>query len=341
VANKIRVFIGSSREALIVALGVKAVLESFAEVRIWNEDLFRPGQYTLDELLHFTTDFDFAVFVWSGDDEGVIRGQSFFMPRDNVVLEAGIFYGALGKDRVFLIAPREPKLKTPTDLLGLSLSFYERPSDENYRSAVQTATDAIGRLMKKRGRASRKSLSSIACHGTKFDVPNRTAFWDGLLHNAERRFYLVGNSNKSWVNKSDRQKVDLSKSIYRIIKQGGKVKIISSAESAVVESHRIFFRKYFRTCLDEDKGDCKEKAMKFVAENLIYGFHRHSNYGAVVSDDRLILLPTMNTAQFRAESLVLEVQNPESEQFRNYLSDLDRLFSSEECTRVDVIDLIS
>jgi 8-oxo-dGTP pyrophosphatase MutT (NUDIX family) len=141
--SRIRVFIGSSTESLPVARGLKANLEEHAEVRIWDEDLFTPGRYTLEELLDVTASFDFAIFVWTGDDAVHSRGVQFTSPRDNVILEAGLFYGRLGRDRVFLCAAKGSSVKTPSDLLGLKILSFQEPSDANYRAAAGSAAAVI------------------------------------------------------------------------------------------------------------------------------------------------------------------------------------------------------
>lgn len=152
-ATRPRVFIGSSREALPVARGVKANLEEISEVRVWDEDIFEPGRYTLEELLRFTRSFDFGVFIWSADDLTRSRSEETPSPRDNVVLEAGIFYGALGRDRVFLVAPAQEPSKIPSDLLGLSVLNYHIPSDGNHRAAVTSACQRIARRIENAGTA--------------------------------------------------------------------------------------------------------------------------------------------------------------------------------------------
>lgn len=65
--KKIRIFIGSSTESLKVASAIKTNFEydNHIEVRIWNESIFQPGQYTFDELIRFTKSYDFAIFVWA------------------------------------------------------------------------------------------------------------------------------------------------------------------------------------------------------------------------------------------------------------------------------------
>lgn len=69
--NQPRIFIGSAYESRLVARGIKEALEDVAEVRIWDEAMFEPGRFTLDELGRFTESFDFGIFVWSGDDHTV------------------------------------------------------------------------------------------------------------------------------------------------------------------------------------------------------------------------------------------------------------------------------
>jgi 8-oxo-dGTP pyrophosphatase MutT (NUDIX family) len=138
-----RLFIGSSSESIAVARGLKANLEDVAEVRIWDEGLSIPGNYVLEDLLRFTTSFDFAAFVWSADDSVVSRGSQLTAPRDNVILEAGLFYGLLGRERVFLCAPRSRDVKTPSDLLGLKIVTFQEPSDANYRAATGSAASEI------------------------------------------------------------------------------------------------------------------------------------------------------------------------------------------------------
>lgn len=112
-------------------------------MRIWDEDLFEPAQYSFDELLRFTMSYDFAAFVLSGDDPLISRGKSFTSPRDNVLLEAGMFYGALGKEKVFLFLGADEPTKIPTDLLGLTVVTYHHPSDGNYRAAVRTGSSRV------------------------------------------------------------------------------------------------------------------------------------------------------------------------------------------------------
>ncbi len=145
-----RIFIGSSREALPLAHGLKANLEEVAEVRVWDEDLFEPGRYALEDLLRFTRTFDFGVFALAPDDRVTSRGVTQASPRDNVIFEAGIFFGALGRERVFLFVPTTDPTKIPSDLLGMTALWYRTPSDGNYRAATSSGClrlrEVLGRL---------------------------------------------------------------------------------------------------------------------------------------------------------------------------------------------------
>jgi hypothetical protein len=54
------------------------------------------------------------------------------------------FMGAVGKNRVFLLAPKSLQLKKPTDLSGITMVLYSEPqANGNWRSALGAATNQI------------------------------------------------------------------------------------------------------------------------------------------------------------------------------------------------------
>ena len=123
---KPRIFLGSSgqQERLLQAL-IRG-LEDIADVDPWTT-VFNPGVSTLDRLVELTREVDFAAFVFGQDDwiskgasSEAVSGQA--SPRDNVVFEAGLFGGALGIRRTFILHANGSKL--PTDLLGLTCVRY-------------------------------------------------------------------------------------------------------------------------------------------------------------------------------------------------------------------------
>ena len=127
--DKPRIFLGSSgkQEKLLQAL--TRGLSDIARVEPWTTS-FNPGTSTLERLLELTQEVDFAAFVFAQDDWTMSppaassqpsSGQA--SPRDNVVFEAGLFGGALGMRRTFILHARGAKL--PSDLLGLTCVRYE------------------------------------------------------------------------------------------------------------------------------------------------------------------------------------------------------------------------
>src|SRR5689334_240912 len=113
---KPRIFLGSSgqQEQLLEAL--TKGLEDIADVEPWTT-VFNPGVSTLDRLVELSHEVDFAAFIFAQDDwttKGGGPGAGEASPRDNVVYEAGLFGGALGLRRTFILYATGAKL--PTDL---------------------------------------------------------------------------------------------------------------------------------------------------------------------------------------------------------------------------------
>src|ERR671917_2465550 len=145
---KPRIFLGSSgaQEKLLRAL--TRGLEDIADVDPWTT-VFNPGVSTLDRLVELTREVDFAAFVFAQDywttkgaSPDAASGEA--PPRDNVVFEAGLFGGALGIRRTFILHANGAKL--PTDLLGLTSIRYDpdttpaivRQINHELRKAIET-----------------------------------------------------------------------------------------------------------------------------------------------------------------------------------------------------------
>ncbi|HEU0209536.1 MAG TPA: nucleotide-binding protein [Candidatus Udaeobacter sp.] len=150
-----RVFVASSKEAERLALAVQQNLDEAAEVTTWAQDVFQLGQNTIDELMRALRASDFGVFVFSPDDDLKIRGKAQKTVRDNVILELGMFIGRLGKEKSFIIKPRQPsKMRLPTDLLGVVTGEYDGSRVDNPKAALGPVctqiADAIQKESKKR-----------------------------------------------------------------------------------------------------------------------------------------------------------------------------------------------
>src|SRR5689334_19363174 len=126
--DKPRIFLGSSgkQEKLLQAL--TRGLADVAHVEPWTTS-FSPGTTTLQRLLELTHEVDFAGVVFARHDwtsaspaAAPPAESTQASPRDNVVFEAGLFGGALGMRRTFVLHASGAKL--PSDLLGLPCIRY-------------------------------------------------------------------------------------------------------------------------------------------------------------------------------------------------------------------------
>ncbi len=150
---KPRVFIGSSVEALDVAYATQQNLEHSAEVTVWDQDVFELSKSSLESLLLILNKMDFGIFVFAPNDVAKIREVTWRIVRDNVVFELGLFTGRLGRERCFIIKPRQPlDLHLPTDLLGLKPAEYDSErEDNNIRAALGPACNEIRREIRLKG----------------------------------------------------------------------------------------------------------------------------------------------------------------------------------------------
>jgi len=152
---KPRIFLGSSAQQEKLLQALTRGLQDIAHVDAWTT-VFNPGVSTLNRLVELTREVDFAAFVFAQDDwttKGAspepASGQG--SPRDNVVFEAGLFGGALGIRRTFILHANGAKL--PSDLLGLTAIRYDpnttpvivRQINQKLRKAI-AAEGRISRL---------------------------------------------------------------------------------------------------------------------------------------------------------------------------------------------------
>jgi predicted nucleotide-binding protein len=146
-------FIGSSGEGLRIAQALQAELEHDVDATIWSQGVFGLSGGTLESLVDATGRFEFAALVLTPDDLVTKRGETGNAPRDNVIFEAGLFMGALGRLNTFLVSCRDDHLDLPSDLAGITRAEYNRrldlragigPVATNIRAAVEAAVSARG-----------------------------------------------------------------------------------------------------------------------------------------------------------------------------------------------------
>ncbi len=157
-SGKPKVFIGSSSEQKTIAELVKEKLRDYADSDVWSEK-FPLSEGTMESLVNAISGADFGVFVLSDDDVIEIRKRKFTISRANVIFEAGMSIGALGKKRTFLLAPiREKEFTLPSDLFGFTVAQYDK---DEYAKDPSKALDMAIKQMVEGIRISRWSMLNL------------------------------------------------------------------------------------------------------------------------------------------------------------------------------------
>ena len=139
--KKPTVFIGSSTEGISIAEAVQWSLErsGSVETTLWTQGIFEPSSTVFNSLNAAVRSFDYAIFCLTADDKVSYRQLDVLTARDNIIFEAGLFMGALGSEKVFLLVSSDVLPKIPTDLSGVNLVNWTPHSNGNLKSALGKA----------------------------------------------------------------------------------------------------------------------------------------------------------------------------------------------------------
>src|SRR6187549_3105275 len=114
------IFIASSGKNISIAQAFKKELSDCANVHIWDEYFPKQNNISfLETLMQAKEEFEYGLFIWAGDDPYSNNKYAMQTPRDNVVFETGLFMGALGTAKIFIVYDNAIPLKTPSDFLGI------------------------------------------------------------------------------------------------------------------------------------------------------------------------------------------------------------------------------
>ena len=151
-------FIGSSVEGKLIADLIQEDLDYEVDSTVWHQGVFGLSGGTLETLVTTLDEYDFATLVLTADDLLEKRNISGKSPRDNVLFELGLFMGALGRHRTFIVHSRTNPPMLPTDLAGITTATYEeRPK---LRAALGPACTKIKRAISSQGIRRRPSSDS-------------------------------------------------------------------------------------------------------------------------------------------------------------------------------------
>jgi predicted nucleotide-binding protein len=144
-----KVFIGAASERDRLASALKGVLEqppASVVARTWRDvfDETGHGKSTIDVLTEAASAYDFGVFLLSPEDVTSLRDRQVTTSRGNVVLEFGLFLGALGRTRTVAFVPDTYGTELPTDLAGVTMyTWVASDAEANPKSAVRTDGDSL------------------------------------------------------------------------------------------------------------------------------------------------------------------------------------------------------
>jgi len=191
--EKPRIFLGSSgkQEKLLQAL--TRGLEEVARVEPWTTS-FNPGTTTLERLLELAHQVDFAAFVFAQDDwtsVGAASESGQASPRDNVVFEAGLFGGALGMRRTFIVHANGAKL--PTDLLGFTCVRY---GDAATPAEIRAVNQKLRKAIEDGGRVAR--IEGLWWQYSLTERTEREPSAVSLLRISRDRFGALEVAGRSW-----------------------------------------------------------------------------------------------------------------------------------------------
>jgi predicted nucleotide-binding protein len=201
------IFIASSGKAKPLAKPLANYLTGElpdSDIREWyDQNTFPPSKATLDGLLAQAGECDFAIVLLTKDDfldkavQPIPSGaavpvvkdvsgkgnQQPDAPRDNTIFELGMFMGALGAERCFMVCSLDENSNAlPSDLKGIKYYKIEPPADlrkiEECRKCVKLAGAWIVDIIKQARRLDRPQLPLI----TRADLAQlETAQPDGNL----------------------------------------------------------------------------------------------------------------------------------------------------------------
>jgi len=123
-----RVFLASSQESLEDLREVSSWIEQEGHEPLpWDSpSLFLPGENTFEKLIQISRQVDAAVFIFGADDKVWYRTDALLQPRDNVLIEFGIFASSLGQRRAIICTRNSPKIAS--DLRGIVVVDKDKPN---------------------------------------------------------------------------------------------------------------------------------------------------------------------------------------------------------------------
>lgn len=331
-------FVGSSSEGLTVAEALQSLLDHACDVEIWTQGTFGLGKGTLESLVEATGQFDFAVLVLTPDDLTVCRHKTINAPRDNVLFELGLFMGALGRNRTYVLHDRTVNLKLPSDLAGVTTATYQLHATGNLHASLGAAAASIKKRIDEFGIRPQIRLGQIGNQehqGIQMVRPKykfEPSFWLRVLAESSSTLDIVGNALNTWCEEPYVAAFELQ--IKKILASGGRVRLGILDPNGAAHS-----RLRSRTGTDYSKRI--SETLQFVNHQIISTLPKASRknmhliqlgdtdlpYMAIRTDLSILVAPYFSQNASKKHGIML-VLDKESQFGTGFLVDIEQIFAS-------------
>jgi O-acetyl-ADP-ribose deacetylase (regulator of RNase III) len=160
---KPKIFLASSTPALKKMHAIADWLKDWgADALPWDKKgLFRPGDFILERLLAISQEVDGALILFGDEDREWYHADAQPQPRDNVLIEYGIFASQLGRQRVVVCRTGSPR--NASDLGGLIfLQLGGKTRESAARDRLRDWMRQLPELMEERRNADREKQEKAA-----------------------------------------------------------------------------------------------------------------------------------------------------------------------------------
>ena len=183
-----KIFIGSSSDSIDIAQEIQQTLEELgAQTTIWKDsEAFPLASNTLVALTHAARTHNGGVFIFNTDDRLYDRnpdGSARFLPRDNVIAEAGIFIGALGEKAVVLCTV--DKVHVASDFNGVTTLEYSLSPVEKKKKLKSWLDINVSEFNSKEDKNNVLMLPRKEIHDI-YSIDSRLHITDGLYKKIRR-----------------------------------------------------------------------------------------------------------------------------------------------------------
>ena len=187
--------------------------DDYFEATVWNQGVFGLSGTGIASLAKASVSYDFAALVLTADDVTRTRERTRTVVRDNVLFEAGLFVGAIGLERTFLVSCRDDDLGLPSDLDGVTRATYRRRADGQLRSALAPVGLQIRDAMDKLGLRGIGPTPAVAAPRT--DESNLSVVDEAALLDQELTNLTTSAQAQGWTVKTH------SDTAYRLVAPDG------------------------------------------------------------------------------------------------------------------------